>query len=150
MHTAGTTRLVQSFVNRFLKWHQLGPTAGHVGGNNGNSPTVHQTFGNAFSRKTTEQNHMHRTNTGAGQHGHHSLGHHGQADGHTLSFFHPQMGQGIGQAANTLVQHAVGDFFRSLPPFPMADQRNLITPVCQIPVDTADRHIQLPVLKPPD
>ncbi|MNJ28184.1 hypothetical protein D3C77_227130 [compost metagenome] len=77
--------------------------------------------------KTAEHHRMHCTDTGAGEHGHGRLGHHGHVDDHPVTLLHAKFAQQSGQARHFVAQLHIGELLLAAGHWRVINQRGLLT-----------------------
>src|SRR6185295_4494787 len=101
--------------------------------------------------EAAEHHGVDRTDTGAGEHGVSRLGDHRQVDRDSVAALDPLRLQHIGEAADFLMQLAIGDvarFCRRIVRLP--DDGDLFAALLEMPVDAVGRHVKGAVLEPFD
>ena len=91
---------------------------------------------------------MDRADAGAGQHGEGGFGDHRQIERHPVAATDPLPLEHIGEAADFLMQVAVGDDTALARIIAFPDYRGLVAAFGQVPVDTIGRDVELTVGEP--
>src|ERR1700722_9799593 len=121
-----------------------------VGGDQDFGAAVLDTVRQTVRGKSAENDGMDRADAGAGQHGDRGLHDHGQIDRDHIALFHAQTAHRVGEAADLLVQLAVGDMRADVRVVAFPDDSRLIAMFRQMPVEAGDRRIQRSILEPLD
>ena len=88
---------VQGGVEQGFVMHHPRALDAATGGDDGHGLGVINARGQFGRGEAAEDHRMHRTEAGAGQHGHHRLGQHGHVDDDALALGHAARGQGAGE-----------------------------------------------------
>ena len=88
---------VQGGVEQGFVMHHPRALDAATGGDDGHGLRVINARGEFGRGEAAEDHRMHRTQAGAGQHGHHRLGQHGHVDDDALALGHAARGQGAGE-----------------------------------------------------
>ena len=93
---------------------------------------------------------MDRADPCAGQHRHSGFRHHRQIDRHPVAAFDPQGLHRIGQAADLVMQFAIGHMAADVGVVAFPDDRRGVGAFRQMPVETGHRGVQYPIFEPLD
>ena len=131
-----------------LQGHSLATAQSFVGGDDQAGVAVADAAGEAVGREAAEDDRMDRADAGAGQHGEGGFGDHRQIERHPVAATDPLRFQHIGEAADFLMQLGIGDdpAFARIIAFP--DDRGLVAPFGEMPVDAVGRNVELAVGEP--
>ena len=140
----------QRLVRIGLQRHLAAAAAAFIGGDQDRAFAVLDARGQAVRREAAEDDGMHRADPGAGQHRHRGLDDHRQVDADPVALLHAEAAQRIGQAADPLVQLAVGDLGFAVRVVALPDDRHLVAAGRQMPVEAGDGGVEHAVLEPLD
>ena len=140
----------QSRVQIGLQRRRLAPAHALVRRDHKARAAVVQPAGQSVRGEACEHHRMDRADPRTGQHGvgrfrdHRQIERHPVAASDTLCLHH------IGEAADPLVQLAIADPLTGSRVIPLPDDRRLVAPLGQMPVDAVLRHVEHAVLEPVD
>ena len=93
---------------------------------------------------------MHSTNARTGQHRNRRFHDHRQIDANAVALPHAKLAHGVGKLADACVQIAIGHLGIRSRVIAFPEDRHLIAPRRQMPIEAGDGGIQHPILKPLD
>ncbi len=142
--------MLEAGIGVVLEGHVLAAANALVGGDDHAAVGVQDPVFQRLGRKAPEYDRMHGSDARAGEHCDYRLGNHGHVDANAIALLDAAALQGIGQAADLLVQLAVGEFLvdRRIVSFP--DDGDLVAPRIQMPVQAVVGDVELSAFKPAD
>ncbi|VTL98130.1 Uncharacterised protein [Pseudomonas aeruginosa] len=148
-HHGGDLRaILQRLFHILFQRNVLAAAHALVGGDHGAAVGIEDAVAQRVRRKAAEHHRVHRADAGAGEHGVGGLGNHRHVDADPVALLHPAALQHVGQAADVVVQLAVGDMrgFAGIVAFP--DDGDLLAAALQMAVDAVVGDVQLAALEP--
>ena len=142
--------VLQRLVDIGLERDQLAAAHAAVGGNDDPAVAVLDAAGQRLGRKAAKHHRMDRADPRAGKHRHGRLGDHRHVDRHPVALPGAETLQRIGEAADLLVQLAVGEpaLLRRIVAFP--DDRDRVAACRQVPVEAIGRDVERAIREPAD
>ncbi len=147
-HTLRSAR--HSLIRVGFHGNRLGSPKGSIGRDQSFAVRIHDPVGQGFSGKSPEDHRMHRPDSGAGKHGHRRFGNHGHVNRYPVALLDAPTFQDVGKFRNPFMQVPIGNL-RILPRFvPLPDDRRLVGPGLQMPIDAIVADVGLRTLEPFD
>ncbi|MNE34147.1 hypothetical protein D3C80_1278570 [compost metagenome] len=138
----------QGLVDVVLQRHALAAANTLVGGDQCAAIGVENPVAQRIRREAAEHHRVNGADAAAGEHGVGRFRNHGHIDAHPVAFFYPTLLEYIGQAADLLVQFAVGDDTGIGGVVALTNDRRLIAPGGQVTVDAVVADIELRTFEP--
>ncbi len=147
-HGRDVRAVLQCLFHILLQRDVLAAAHALVGGDHGAAVGIEDAVAQRVRREAAEHHRVHRPDTGAGEHGVGGLGNHRHVDADPVALFHAAALQHVSQAADVVVQLAVGDVrgFAGVVAFP--DDRDLFAAAFQVAIDAVVGDVQLAALEP--
>jgi hypothetical protein len=133
-----------------LQRDRLAAAQAFIGGDDDGGFAVNDTAGQRVGRKTAENDRVHRADTGTGEHRIGRFRDHRHVDGDAITLVDAVCLQHIGEAADMLVQFAIGDLLVVIGIVAFPDDRHLIAAFFQVPVDAIVGDVGDAILEPLD
>ncbi|PAV68548.1 hypothetical protein WR25_05550 [Diploscapter pachys] len=133
-----------------LQRNATAAAAAFVGGNDQFRSAIADPVGERVGGKAAEHDRMDRADPRTGEHRRRRIGHHRQVERHAVTASDAKRRQHIRHPADAIVQGAIGDAraFAGFVAFPQ--DRDLIAPRRQMPVEAIGRYVDLAAVEPAD
>ncbi len=143
-------RNVDGGIGVFLQRNRLAAAHAFVGRDDESGFAVDDTTGKRFRREAGKDDRVHSADARAGQHRIGRFRDHRQIDRDAVALLHAVLLQHIGEAADILMQFAIGDLLVDIGIVAFPDDGDLITTALQVAVDTVIGNVGNAVLIPFD